>query len=144
MTERELKKLSRSDLLEMLLAQCRENEQLRAELDAANAKLESRTIALDNAGSIAEASLQLNGVFDAAQAACAQYIENIQILSQRQEQICAQMEAETKAKCDEMVRSAKAEADAYWMEVSRKMEEFTSFYTGLRKLFEFKPGAEED
>lgn len=34
MTDRELKKLTRADLLEMLIVKCRENEQLRAELDA--------------------------------------------------------------------------------------------------------------
>ncbi len=91
MTDRELRKLSRADLLELLLEQLKENEQLRAELEAARAKLTERKIDIDKAGSIAEASLQLNGVFQAAQDACTQYIENIEQLSARQEQACAQM-----------------------------------------------------
>lgn len=42
MTNRELKKLTRADLLEMLIVKCRENEQLRAELDALKSQSASR------------------------------------------------------------------------------------------------------
>ena len=73
MTERELRRLSRSDLLELLLAQRKENEQLRCMLDQAEAKLADRTIKINNAGSIAEASLQLSGIFNAAQDSCQCY-----------------------------------------------------------------------
>ena len=44
MTERELRRLSRTDLLELLLAQRRENEQLRCLLDETQAQLADRTI----------------------------------------------------------------------------------------------------
>ena len=55
MTERELRRLSRTDLLELLVAQRRENEQLRCILDQTQAQLADRTIQIDKAGSIAEA-----------------------------------------------------------------------------------------
>ena len=71
MTEKELKKLHRSDLLELLIAQEKENEQLRSQIAQLEARLADRTIAIDQAGSIAEASLQINGVFQAAQNAAA-------------------------------------------------------------------------
>lgn len=103
MTDRELRKLSRADLLELLVEQMKENDQLHAQLEAAQEQLAERKIELDKAGSIAEASLQLNGVFQAAQDACAQYIENIEQLSARQEQVCAQMQRETQVKCDRMI-----------------------------------------
>lgn len=83
-TERELRKLSRADLLELLLAESRENEQLRAQLQEANQKLASREIELQNAGSIAEAALRLNGVFEAAERAAQQYVENVRRLSEEQ------------------------------------------------------------
>ena len=81
MTDQELKKLRRSDLLELLIAQGKENEQLRARLAQAEAQLAERKVLLTKAGSIAEASLQLNGVFEAAQAAAEQYLENVRRLS---------------------------------------------------------------
>lgn len=77
MTSKELKRLRRSDLLEMLLSLSKENDQLRQELALANAQLEDRNIRLQEAGSIAEAALKLNGVFEAAQAACDQYLQSI-------------------------------------------------------------------
>lgn len=81
-TDRELRRLSRADLLELLLAESRENEQLRARLEEAEKKLNSREIELQSAGSIAEAALRLNGVFEAAEQAAQQYLENIRRISE--------------------------------------------------------------
>ena len=78
MTAKELKKLKRSELLEMLLARTEEVERLRAELDEAQKKLDDRAIVLENSGSMAEAALKLNGVFEAAEEAAKQYLENIE------------------------------------------------------------------
>ena len=77
MTDQELRKLSRKDLLELLLAQSRERDALRTELEQARAALRDRQLHIEQAGSIAEAALRLNGVFEAAQAAAQQYLDNI-------------------------------------------------------------------
>ncbi len=84
MTDREMKRLSRRELLELLLEERRENERLSAELREANERLEDRQIDLESAGSIAEAALRLNGVFAAAQAAADQYLENARRLAGEQ------------------------------------------------------------
>jgi hypothetical protein len=78
MTDKEMKKLKRTELLEMLLEQTRRVEALEAELAQKNAELESKRIIIQNAGSIAEAALSLNGVFESAQKAVDQYIYNIE------------------------------------------------------------------
>lgn len=78
MTDKELKRLSRSELLEMLIAQMEENEMLRQNLEEAEAALADRKIIIDQAGTLAEAALQLNGIFEAADRAARQYLENIQ------------------------------------------------------------------
>lgn len=87
MTQRELKKLSRTDLIEMMLELSKENEVLRESLAQARKKLEDRTITIENAGSLAEAALSLNGVFEAAQAAANQYLQNIRRLEAAQASI---------------------------------------------------------
>lgn len=61
----------------MLLEQSKEVEQLRAELETVKKQLEDRRIMEQEAGSIAEAALRLNKVFEAAQQAADQYLENI-------------------------------------------------------------------
>jgi len=77
MTEKELKKLNRKQLLELLLQQTERVELLEAELEETKQKLSERIIKEKEAGSIAAAALMLNGVFEAAQAAADQYLESI-------------------------------------------------------------------
>lgn len=127
MTDKELQKLSRSELLEMLIAQTEENDRLKRQLNEAEARLKDRQIAIENSGSIAEAALSLNGVFEATEKAAKQYLENIEHLSSRQEELCRDMQtkaeqqaAETISAADAYSKRAHAQADAYWNEVIEK------------------------
>ena len=145
MTDNELRKLKRTDLLELLLAQEKENEDLRRQLQEAQDRLEERKLALEEAGSIAEASLRLSGVFEAAQTAADQYLENVRRLSEGQETRCARLEEESRQKadrllqetekrCTAMLESAKKESQAYWENVSARLEEYYNAHEGLREL----------
>jgi hypothetical protein len=136
MTERELRRLSRADLLELLLAQRRENEQLRCMLDQTQSQLADRTIKIDNAGTLAEASLQLSGIFTAAQDACQYYVDNIQQLSERQSLVCQQMEQETREKCDRMVAEAETRSQQCWEECAEKIRQLVGSFEGLQQVIE--------
>jgi len=129
MRKEDLKKLSRLDLVEMLLEVTRENEQLREALDEANKKLESRTIAVDETGNLAEAALRLNGVLEAAQAAADQYLENIKAREEQQKQICIQMEQETQEKCNRLMQSAKSQVDQYLNHINTHLREISNSYS---------------
>ena len=77
--EQDLRQLRRGDLVELMLEQAKqlesvkrelrrrdeELEQCRKELEDARAALGKREIDLDEAGSIAEAALRVNGIFEA-------------------------------------------------------------------------------
>ena len=82
MTDKELRRLSRGELLEMLIAQTEENRQLKIRLERAEAQLRDRRIAVEKAGSL-EAALQLNRVFEAADKAAQQYLENVRLMSEK-------------------------------------------------------------
>lgn len=77
MTDKELKRMSRAELLELLIELMEENERLRQKLAKANEELEERHIILQRAGSIAKAALELNKVFEAADLAARQYVESV-------------------------------------------------------------------
>lgn len=85
MTDKELRKLRRSDLLEMLIEVEKRNEILISENQELRQQLEAKEIKLSQAGSIAEAAMCLNGVFEAAQKAADQYLENIQRMDQEKQ-----------------------------------------------------------
>lgn len=148
MTDNEIKKLSRAELLEILIEQTKEREVEKKQLLELQEKLMSREIKISQAGSIAEASMQLNGVFEAAQEAAKQYLENIERLDLDRQVECekakkeARQEAEqilSRAHCeaDEIVRKAKQEASQYWIEVSEKLEKFYNDHRGLRELLKY-------
>ncbi len=106
MTEKELRKLKRVDLFELLISQSRENEELKQQLKEVEQKLADKELKATEAGSIAEEALRLNGVFEAAEAAAEQYVANIK----RQ---CDVLKEETKAKCEELLEEVQGRLQAY-------------------------------
>lgn len=113
MTDQELRKLSRTSLLEMLVQQGRELEQVRSQLREARLELDSRRIETAKAGSIADAALALNRVFRAAQDAADQYLLNIEEKSCEADRLleqtrfrCAEMETEAQNRCQAMLQAA--------------------------------------
>ena len=135
MTDQELKRLSRKDLLELLISQGRERDALQSRLEKTRDALQERQLRIAEAGSLAEAALQLNGVFEAAQAAAGQYLDNLRFRSQQVEEDCAKREAacikrETESKeminrqREEAARAAK-ELEEETQQRCRKLEEET-------------------
>ena len=81
MTDKQLRGLSRRELLELLAVQQKEIERLQGELELANQKLEDRRIKLAKAGDIASASVALTALFEQAQQAADLYLENVKALA---------------------------------------------------------------
>mgnify|MGYP007100267166 FL=1 len=149
MTDRELQKLKRVELLQLLVEQSRELDALRQELAQARRELEARELRLQEAGSIAEASMQLNGVFEAAQRAADQYLESIRYQSEHMEEKCAAMEEATRLRCDQMLKEAEAsvqqaqkDSDECWRDVKGKLEDYLRQQTALQGLLSRTLGEE--
>lgn len=66
MNEKELRKLSRKDLLEILLSQTERIETLEKELTKAKKDLANKKIQIEESGTLAEASLKISGLFEKA------------------------------------------------------------------------------
>lgn len=77
MTDKELKRLNRSELLQILLDQSIEIDHLQRKLSETKAALQERELKIAQAGTLAEAAMRLNQIFAAADAAAALYLENI-------------------------------------------------------------------
>ncbi len=102
MTDKELRKLNRAELLEMLLAQSKENESLKTQVEELTQKVEDRTLAMRDIGSIAEAAIAVNGVFTAAQNAADQYLATVMEMNKGTEKKCRDMIDNTKAYCEKL------------------------------------------
>jgi hypothetical protein len=95
--ERDLRKLSRKELLELLLVQSRRIDRLEVQLTKANTKLADREIHIEKAGTMAEASLSLNGVFESIDAAGAQYLENLKAACEREQRTIKRLQLKESA-----------------------------------------------
>ena len=105
LTEKELKKLSRYQLLELLIVQTERADQLQARLEEAQKALQDKELKLSSLGSIAEASLHLTGVFQAAQEAADLYVDTAKTFANNiasaayQEAASILAQARTQARC---------------------------------------------
>ena len=94
MTEKDLRKLNRYQLLEMLVVQTERANKLQAKLEETEKLLADQELRMTSLGSIAEASLQLKGVFEAAQAAADLYLEQARDRAEQLEQQAQRKAAE--------------------------------------------------
>ena len=106
MTDKELRRLSRAELIDILFELQTQNEALTAQNQDLTAQLENRKLEMSEAGSIAEAALRLNGVFEAAQAAADQYL----LCAKESLSVAERKLAAAKRQADELVRQAEEQA----------------------------------
>lgn len=91
MTDKELHRLNRAQLLEILLEQSRRIDQLKEQVEALQKQVDSRRVVLEQSGSIAEASLALTKTFQQAQEAADLYLENVKRIC-REKAVASQAE----------------------------------------------------
>ena len=78
MEKQDLKKIKRKDLLELLLAQTNRIRELEEENIRLQNELNNRKIKIDESGTLAEAALKLNNLFEDAQKAIDDYFYNLE------------------------------------------------------------------
>ena len=107
MTDKELKKLRRVELLELLLDQAMEKENLQKQLKEAQNALACRELQLKEAGSIADAALRLNDIFTSADQAAQDYLNGVRAMQEQEQELlrrteekCRAMEEQTRIKCE--------------------------------------------
>lgn len=139
---REELRACRTELADEQARSAAQNSEIRRMREA----MDSRVIIHDNAGSIAEAALQVNGIFDAAQVAADQYLAGIAHMKVEQERICrerdeetrrqaAQMIRETEELCAEMEREAREKCDAMYAEAENGVQrKWTSLSEELNRI----------
>lgn len=78
MSNKDLRFLKRSELIEIIYQLKKNEDELIKENEQLKKKLLEREIKIEKAGSIAEASLAISGIFSAAEEAVSLYVEEIE------------------------------------------------------------------
>ena len=108
MTDKQLRSLSKTQLFDLLHKQELEIERLSAE----NAKLSEQAISLEQAGSIAEASILISGIMESAQKTADIYLESIQKVEAEKLESISRLEEEAKGRALRAVEIKNAESKA--------------------------------
>lgn len=119
MAERELKKLDRAELIEIIYELQKREKEYLAKINNLEAALDDKTIKISEAGSIAEAALKLSGIFESAQAAADQFLYSVHVANRDEEERLAQ----TEAKCKAMINEAEKEAERIVSDAERSRVE---------------------
>lgn len=142
MTDQELRRLSRAELLDIIYTLQQQKEQTEQQLAQAQQQLQDRQLRMANAGSIAEAALSLNGVFDAAQAAADQYLQAVRASQADMQAQMAQAEvqkqqilAEAERKAQEIVQTAERQAAEQWKRFQVQAGQLIQAHAELQEMF---------
>lgn len=103
MTEKELRHLSRKELLELLIERTKENESLLEKVQKLESELNEKRIVMTESGTMAEAVVKLNELFTDADKAAKQYIENARL----QEEESKWLLEDAKRQSEEMIEQAR-------------------------------------
>lgn len=112
MTDKELRHLSRGELIEIIYEMKKREDALDAEKQALQQKLADRQIRMDSTGSIAEAALALNDVFAAAQSAADDYLRSVHADCADAETMSRQILEDANRQAGEIVAKARQEAES--------------------------------
>lgn len=102
MNDREIRKLNRAQLIEIIYQLQLNQEELEAENKRLKEELEDKRLRVKKAGNLAYAALEINKVMEAAQNAANMYLDEIR-----------EMKKETEAQCIHVLKITKEKADEY-------------------------------
>lgn len=110
MTDKEFKKLSRSQLIDIIYQFQLKQEELVAENEQLKKELEDKRLRMAQAGNIAEAALAVNNVMQHAQNAAQQYLDEIRAMHSELEEECNAIRRKATEEAAEIIAQARREA----------------------------------
>ena len=133
MTDKEFKRLNRSQLIDIIYRLQLKQEELTAENEKLSKALADKRLRVSKAGNIADAALEIHNVMQAAQDAAAHYVEEIQMrvdeeyqrILKKANNKAAVIIEEAKQAATEIIAQAKKENSDYDFVVEADLEEYT-------------------
>ena len=135
--------LSKNEMIMVMHDQEQEIERLKAKVAELQGIIDNYEIKISETGTLAEASAQINNLFEAAQATVETYIANIKKRDENSEQILAGVqkqadeiisEAETVAQ--KRLAAADVEIDEKWAVIESRLLVMYESHKGLQELVE--------
>lgn len=119
MTDKEFRRLKRSQLIDIIYHLEKEIEEQKKTIKDLQKQLEDRTIRIQNAGSIASAALELNQLLETAQATADQYTGSVEAEVER---IKAEAKEQAEKEAEQIRKAAEEEAEKIKKDAEEEVE----------------------
>ena len=124
MTDKEFKRLSRAQLIDIIYKLQLELDKVNEEKQELECKLADKRLRLQSAGNIAEAALEINDCFRSAQNAAEQYLNEIKAIREETEAERQRILAQAQTEAEAIIASAKKTHGDYDSVIEAIMKEF--------------------
>ena len=124
MTDKEFKRLSRAQLIDIIYKLQLELDKVNEEKQELESKLADKRLRLQSVGNIAEAALEINNCFRSAQNAAEQYLNEIKAIRE-----------ETEAERQRILKEARAEAAAIIAGAKKTQGDYDSAIEAILKEY---------
>lgn len=124
MTDKEFKRLSRSQLIDIIYQLQLQIDNLTEEKQALESKLADKRLRLENAGNIAEAALEMNDCFRSVQNAAEQYLNEIKTIREETETERQRILAQAQEAAEAIIAGAKKSQGEYDSAIEAILEEY--------------------
>ena len=132
MLNKELKKLSRKELVDIIYQLKKNEQEKQEEIEKLQKELENKRIRISDAGSVADAALSITDLFSNAQATADLYLDEIAMKKKEAEKECAEKISKAEKEAQTILENAKKQLDqlketyvnAYskWQELQAKVD----------------------
>lgn len=134
MVNKEIKRLSRRELVDVIYQLKRNEQQMQEKIAELEAALEEKRIRLSTAGSLADAAVDITNVFSTAQTAADLYLHEINCMKQDTEQACAQKVEETQKRVEEILAEGKRQYEALAARYQADYQKWQQLQADLQRL----------
>lgn len=124
MTDKEFKRLSRHQLIEIIYQFQLQVDKLTEQNQELERELADKRLRLENAGNIANAALEINDCFRSAQNAAEQYLNEIQAIRDETERERQSILSQAQAEAAAIIADAKKTQDDYDSAIEEIMKEY--------------------
>lgn len=108
MISKELKRLSRRELVDIIYQLKRDGQEKQEKIVALEAALEEKRFRIAIAGSVAEAATEITKIFSTAQATADLYLQEIASMKEDTQKECAHILEEAKQQADKILAEAQS------------------------------------
>ena len=138
MIGKELKKLSRRELVDVIYQMKKNEQQMQAEILSLQDALQEKRIRLAEAGSLSEAAAAITNVFSAAQMTADLYLREISCMKEETEKECAKMVEEAEQKVEQMLSAGEKQCENLRLYYQAEYQKWQQLKEEIQALEEMK------